>query len=244
MLVRFPSLIAAGGCAIVLAACGASIAVATGAGTSVTQASSVAGIPAFGSGAPRGAQFGLVIGLPQSGSRLGKSSAPVTLTLYGDLECSLCKQLVLGHAFSKLITHDVRAGRLQIRYVAFRTATPTGSVFMEQQVATLAAGRQQRFWQYAMLFLSHQATEGTHYVTASFLDDLARQVPGLNFARWQAARQTRTLAAQVRSGERSANRLGIDGTPTLIFHGRRGSKTVQTPFPDYRQLEHAINAVS
>jgi protein-disulfide isomerase len=188
--------------------------------------------------------LGLLAGVRQSGSRLGKSSAPVTLTLYGDLECVLCKQLVLGRAFSKLITHDVRAGGLQIRYVAFRTATPTRSVFVKQQVAALAAGRQQRFWQYVMLFLSHQATESTQYVTESFLDDLAHQVPGLNFARWQAARQVRTLAAQVRSDDRSASRHGISGTPTLIFHGRRGNKTVQTPFPDYGQLEHAIIAVS
>lgn len=241
---RLRSAIAAGGCAAALAAGGASAALAISAHAPATQVSAIAGAPALDSRAPGGAPLGVLTGLPQSGSRLGNPGAAVTLTLYGDLECPFCKRLVLGPTFSELIAHDVRTGRVQIHYVAFQTATTDRSVFIAQQVAALAAGRQHRFWQYTMLFLSHQGAEGTSYVTENFLEDLAHHVTGLNLARWQTARHDRRLAVQVKAQDRSANRQGIIGTPTLVFHGPRGVKTVQAPFPNYRQLERTIKAVS
>jgi protein-disulfide isomerase len=204
-------------------------------------------IAAKRSGVTRGEVLRLLADIAQSGAQLGSGKAPVTLTLYGDLECPICRSLVLGGAFRRLIANDVRAGKVKVVYGAFCTATcngPDPKVFKTQQVAALAAGRQHRFWQFAMLFLRGQGAEGTDYVTESYLDDLAHEVPGLDFARWQQDRRDPSLAAQVRSDERSGTRRGVIGTPTLIFHGPRGTAVPTIPTPSYRQLEAAIRSVT
>jgi len=185
----------------------------------------------------------LLSGIPQSGARLGISKAPVTLTLFGDLECPPCQAYALGRGFSTLVAKDVRAGRVRVIYRGFQTATPSARVFELQQVAALAAGEQHRFWQFALLFLHDQGAEGTSYVTESYLDGIAKQVPGLEVDRWKSAGHNPALAAKVRADERLGDRDGIVGTPTVILQGPRGKVQPITPVPGYRQLEKAIRAV-
>jgi protein-disulfide isomerase len=190
----------------------------------------------------------MLSGIPQSGERLGRSTAPVVVTLYGDLECPICRKLVLSRAFARLITSDVRTGKASIVYRSFCTSTCDLSggrrVFVSQQAAAYAAGVQRRFWQYALLFLQRQGVEDTHYVTTTFLDRLAHDVPGLAFARWQTARENPALARKVRNDDRAAGRHHIEATPTLIFTGPAGVKRVQSPVPTFKQLSAALAAVS
>jgi protein-disulfide isomerase len=87
------------------------------------------------------------------------------LTLFGDLECPICRLFVLAAGFPKLVARDVRAGQVQVVYRGFRTASHSTAAFEFQQVAALAAGEQHRFWQFATLFLHAQGTEGTPYIT-------------------------------------------------------------------------------
>jgi len=189
----------------------------------------------------------LLASIDQSGTALGRPTAKITATLYGDLECPLCRDFVLGRGLSTLITNDVRSGKVRLIYRSFCTATCAGpgqSVFHTQQIAAYAAGQQHRFWQYAMLFLDDQGAEGSRYVTESFLDALARQVPGLDYARWLAARGDPALNRQVNSDEAAGNRAGIVGTPTIVFQGPNGKAQPAELKPDYRQLEQAVRSVS
>jgi protein-disulfide isomerase len=240
-------------CGLLVGVCGASTTSSatasseqSAAGAALPQGEPVtlAAIATRRSGVTRAQILRLLSGIPQEEAQLGSRKARVTLTLYGDLECPVCHDLVLGEAFRQMIAKDVRAGRVRVIYRSFQTATFSHSVFVTQQVAALAAGRQQRFWQFAMLFLREQGAEGTDYVTEGYLDGLAHAVPALDFARWQHDRRDSALAAQVRADERRATRNGIVGTPTLIFHGPRGSAETTTPLPSYRQLEASISSVA
>lgn len=185
-------------------------------------------------GVSGGEILGLLAGIPQSGSRLGRASAPVTVTLYGDLECAICRDFLLGNGFTKLVRHDVRSGTVKVIYRAFRTASPSFSVFVSQQVAALAAGEQARFWQFAMIFLQNQGAEGTNYVTESYLDTVARQIPGLDFKAWQQARSKPVLNAQVRSEQGTANQFGIIATPTLLSVAPTAERLLSAHHPDTR----------
>ena len=82
----------------------------------------------------------LLRGIPQSGNRLGDPSAPVTVDYYGDLECPVCRDFTLG-ALPQLISKEVRAGKVKLRYRSLQTATSDPSTFRLQQIAALAAGR-------------------------------------------------------------------------------------------------------
>ena len=77
----------------------------------------------------------------------------------------------------ELVAKDVRAGKVKIVYRAFETATRDPQTFQAQQVAALAAGKQNHFWDYVELFYRQQGAEGTGYVTESYLSGLAKQVP-------------------------------------------------------------------
>jgi hypothetical protein len=165
------------------------------------------------------------------------------VTLYGDLECPICREFVLGHAFSRFVSREVRSGRAKITYRAVRTATPTMSVFETQEAAALAAGRQGFFWQFAGRFLLDQGPELTHYVTAHFLDAIARRIAGLNYPEWQHERDRPGLRREVMRQERTASRKAIDATPTLVLRGPRGTSVRIVGIPTLRRLQRAFASI-
>jgi len=186
-------------------------------------------------------------GISQGGNRLGQPNAPVTMTYYGDYECPVCQAFTLQGGFPQLVANDVRSGKVKVVYRSFCTATcggPGESVFNTQQVAGLAAGRQNLFWQFTELFYREQGQEDTGYVNESYLDGLAQQIPGLSISAWKTARNDPNLAAQVASDQNSAKQIGVSGTPTLIFSGPKGQAAASQAVPTYAQLESVIKQVS
>ncbi len=188
----------------------------------------------------------LLNGIPQQGSTLGNPNAKVTVTEYGDLVCPVCKSFALGSE-SQLISHDVRAGKVKITYKALETASGTAnnSMFVPSQTAALAAGQQQKAWDYIQLFYHEQGDETTSYVTNSYLSGLAQQVPGLNYSKWSSDRGSSSLAGQVNADQQAAANAGYNSTPTIVIQGPKGQAQPIVGNPNsYSQLESAINAVS
>jgi protein-disulfide isomerase len=186
-------------------------------------------------------------GIPQSGATLGNAKAPVTMTYFGDYECPVCQAFTLQGGFPQLVANEVRQGKVKVVYKSFCTATcngPNPSIFPTQQVAGLAAGEQNRFWQYTELFYREQGQEDTGYVNDNYLTALARQVTGLNLATWQSDRNNSTLTDQVNSDQTDAKNIGVSGTPTLIFQGPKGQAAPSASVPTYAQLQQAIKQVS
>jgi protein-disulfide isomerase len=186
----------------------------------------------------------LLNGIQQSGAQLGNPKAPVTMTYYGDLECPTCQDFTLNGGLSQLISKDVKAGKLKIVYRAFQTATHDPTVFQTQQVAALAAGEQQRFWDFVELFYHEQGAEGTPYVTETYLDGLAAQIPGLNISTWKGDRNNAALASQVLADGQLGAKIGVGGTPTLVFQGPKGTATPSSAVPSYSELEQVVKKVA
>jgi protein-disulfide isomerase len=162
----------------------------------------------------------LVGGIPQSGSTLGSPTAPVTLQYFGDLQCPICKDFTLG-ALQSLIPQWVRSGKLKIEYRSLETATKEQEVFKTQQVAALAAGKQNKMWDYIELFYHEQAEENSGYVTEGFLQGLAQEIPGLNISKWTSDRSEAPLASQIATDAQAANNAGFNGTPSFLI-GKTG----------------------
>ena len=156
----------------------------------------------------------LVGGIPQSGNVLGSPSAPLTLKYYGDLECPICKEFTLG-VLPALIPKYVRTGKLRIEYLSLETATREPEIFKTQQVAALAAGKQNRAWDFIELFYHEQGEEDSGYVNEKYLQGLASQVPGLNLAGWTTARSDPALSNEVTADAAAANSAGFTGTPSF-----------------------------
>lgn len=186
----------------------------------------------------------LLNGIPQNGNTLGSPSAPVTLQYFGDLECPICREFTEG-ALKPLIEDYVRPGKLKIEYRSLQTATPEPETFKTQQVAALAAGKQQKAWYYIELFYHQQGEEKSGYVTESFLDGIAKQVPGLNLSKWSSERSNAELANTVASDEQAANNLGFTGTPSFTIGKTGGSmqKLEASSYTDPSAFESAIEGL-
>jgi hypothetical protein len=172
---------------------------------------------------------------------------------------------VLGRAFAELVERYVRPGHVRLVYRSLDTATATGSNsswWIPQQVAALAAGRQHRFWEFTVLFLDNQPREqsAVHQlsgqfpagqpgdakatVNEAFLEKIARQVPGLQFAQWKRDRGVGSLAQDVHNDGRTAAAAGVDSTPTIVFHGPGGTSAPIQPPITFADLKHAYTSVS
>ena len=189
----------------------------------------------------------LLSGIPQSGVTLGSPTAKVTVTEFGDLECPVCKEFATTSE-NQLISNDVRSGKVKLVYRSLETATgngPNASWWVPQQSAAYAAGAQNKAWYYIELFYHEQGDEATSYVNQSYLQGLAQQVPGLNYAAWQSARSSSQYAAQVTADEQAARASRFDSTPTIVIQGPKGQAQPIVGVPSsYSALESEINSVS
>jgi protein-disulfide isomerase len=183
-------------------------------------------------------------GIPQSGNVLGRPGAPVTLQYFGDLQCPVCRSFTVG-ALPSIIGRWVRAGKLRIEYQALETATVEPEVFADQQIAALAAGKQDRMWNFLETFYREQQAEGSGYVTEGFLQGIARQVPGLGLTRWAADRKDLRLREQLAADAQTANFEALNGTPAfLIERAGRGMRRLEpSSFTDPSSFDEAIAAM-
>ncbi len=159
-------------------------------------------------------------GIHQSGNTIGNPDAPVTIQYFGDLECPICREFTLG-ALPSIMQQWVKTGKVKIEYRSLETATREPETFKTQQVAALAAGKQNLMWNFVELFYHEQGEEDSGYVTESYLDGLAKQIPALNHSQWMNDRNDTALVAQVEADAQAASAAGFTGTPSFLI-GKTG----------------------
>ena len=203
----------------------------------------------------------LLNGIPQSGQTLGRPSAPVTITEYADLECPVCGAFSLPTSktasdgaqgtgyFDQLVNQYVRTGKAKVVYKSMETATaggPNASMWAQQQASAYAAGLQNKAWYYIELFYRQQQPENTAYVNTTFLQGIAKQIPGLDLGKWASDSQSQALQSQVTSDGQAAAAQGLQpNTPTLVIHGPKGqAQPIIGLAPSFSAITSAINSVS
>jgi protein-disulfide isomerase len=176
----------------------------------------------------------LLSGIPQSGETLGQPSAPITLQIFGDLESANVRTFVVW-LLPAIIREWVRTNIVKIQYRSFMTASlPYPNIFASQQAAALAAGVQDRLWNFIATFYHEQGKEDTRYVTEGYLNSIARQIPGLEFSEWENDYGNSQLKRLVSEDNHAARALRFHETPVFLI-GRTGGKP--TRWPDYRLYE-------
>jgi protein-disulfide isomerase len=158
----------------------------------------------------------LLAGIPQSANALGQPAAPVTLAYFADLQCPYCRDFSL-EVLPSIIERWVGAGKLRIESHALQAATRDREVFMAQQIAALAAGRQERAWHFIETFYVEQGEENSGYVTDAYLQGIASQVTGLDLARWASDRRDPELANEIAVDAQAAENAGLTGTPSFLI---------------------------
>lgn len=161
---------------------------------------------------------GLLAGIPQDGSVLGSSDAPVKLQMFADLECPTVRNFVESYLPS-IVSRWVQTGEVKLEYRPLKTDTINEHTFFRQEEATLAAGEQNRLWNFALTFIHQQGEHYTNYATEAFLAHVASQVPELDMVRWSRDHKDISLFKPIALSIHAAHARGMAFTPSFLVSG-------------------------
>lgn len=165
-------------------------------------------------------------GIPQSGTTLGNSNAPITLTAYEDLKCPICQEFNLN-IFPSLVSQYVKSGEMKVTYVpqtfVGQAEAPGDSAHAAR--FALAAGEQNKFWYFAELMYHNQQNEDTTYVTTSFLKNLGSKISGLNVNEALDQANSSNFTQELSAASSQFTSAGFTGTPSFQLSKNGSSPT-------------------
>jgi protein-disulfide isomerase len=178
-------------------------------------------------------------GVEQEDATLGSDDAPVTVTVFNDLQCTDCADFQLEQV-DPLIDEYVRTDevRFELRHFAI-----SGHDTVRAAYAATAAGEQGRQWQYADLFLRNQDLAADEGVTDELLRELAESVPELETEQWEEDLDSDEVAARVEADARLAAELKLPAEPAVVVSGPGGEETL-IDTPTLADIETAVQEVS
>jgi protein-disulfide isomerase len=178
-------------------------------------------------------------GIPQHETILGEPSAKVTLIEFGDLQCPVCKAYS-EEVIPQIVAGPVRDGKAKIE---FRNFTIISAQSVPAGAAAIAAGQQNRAWNYIELFYRNQGEEGSGYVTDAFMTSIARGAGVPDLGGWNEARKSKPVLAEVSRTTRQASEgFEFSGTPSFAVKGPGGTESLGTP-GSAEAIEAAIRKV-
>ncbi len=217
------------------------LAVSLGSGSSSSSTTTLPAIGRLEGGLPGSAEVErLFKGIPQQGAVLGEAKAPVTMTEYVDLQCPYCRELETV-VLPRLLSHYVRTGELRIdlRLLAF-----IGPDSVRGRSAALAAGEQNRQFNFSELLYFNQGTENTGWLDEQMVESAAASIPGLRVQAMLDAQSSPAVKGQETVLDNDAKAAGVTGTPT-IFVGKTGAHPQQVALAsptDFTSIAAAIDA--
>jgi len=160
-------------------------------------------------------------GIPQQGTILGDPKADVTLVEFGDLQCPICK-LYAEDVLPDVIAGPIKNGDANFDYKQWAILGEESTLAAK---AALAAGEQNRYWQFIESFYAEQGTEGTGYVTDEFLTDIANKAGVPDIDKWNVDREKAALDQTLLEVDQEATDQGFSGTPSFAVIGADGNLT-------------------
>jgi protein-disulfide isomerase len=176
------------------------------------------------SGPPSGDVQALIDSLHQNGDSIGEADAPETVLEFADLQCPFCRQFAVKE-IPQLLEGPVAAGEVKIR---FRNWVILGADSETAAAAALAAGEQDRLWNFVEAFYAKQRTENSGYVTDEFLRGIAEEAGVPDLERWEADRDVERWREVLKLVNDEADGFGFTGTPSFAIEGPGGT----TPLPN------------
>jgi protein-disulfide isomerase len=183
----------------------------------------------------------LLAGIPQEGMVLGNPSAPVEVAEFGDLQCPFCKENS-ENVTPEVIENQIRAGEAKISFNQFIIIGPESVPAGE---AALAAGAQDKAWNFVELFYRNQGEENSGYVTEKFIESIGKEAGIPDLAKWNKERKSGKYKKDLEAQTKEAEKLKFEGTPSFAIEGpkSKGLEVITTP-ESSGQLEEEIKEAS
>ena len=147
-------------------------------------------------------------GIPQERAVLGSPAATVTLILFEDLQCPVCRQFV-ADGLPGIVEEYVRPGKVKLRFAGLAFIGPDSEKAL---LHAIAAGGQGKLWQYADLLYANQGGENDGWVTEELLENLSGQLD-LDHARLTADADGAVALRQANAMATEASQREVPGTP-------------------------------
>jgi protein-disulfide isomerase len=181
----------------------------------------------------------LLGGIEQDGADLGPPDAPVTISVFNDLQCSTCDDYQV-QTVDPLIERYARTGRarFEFRNYSLGQAETTKAAF-----AATAAGEQDREWLFVDMFLRNQDAAPSHTVSDEFLNDIGNSITELDLDTWRSDMESPEVKARVEADGQLAADYGLRvNGPSIVVEGPGGTKVLQDA-PTQPDVEDAVAAV-
>lgn len=158
--------------------------------------------------------------IPQRGIAVGAVDAPVTLTVFVDLQCPFCRDFA-QKVEPTLVERYARPGkaRLVLRNLAFLGAESRTAARMAG-----AVGLQDHLWEFTALVFAAAKGENSGEIDEPFLRRVAGAIPRVDVDRAAADSSSSAVTAQLDEARREASTFGIHAAPTFLL-----GKTGETP---------------
>ena len=179
-------------------------------------------------------------GIEQDGDALGDPDAPITISIFNDLQCTDCADYHL-ETVPPLIEGLVRHGdvKLEFRHRSLGQKETTLAAF-----AAAAAGVQDYEWQYVHLVFLNQDQIRVSGATDEFLARVAESIPAPQFdvEQWVADRDSPEVEAEIESDVQTALDLRLTAAPAVVVEGPSGSVKLEDS-PSVDEIEAAVAEV-
>jgi protein-disulfide isomerase len=234
-----PRVLAIGGGIVALAAVGIVLAIVLSGGSK----SSTADLPTVGSlanGLPGAADVNTQYkGIPQNGMVLGSPKAPVTLVEYIDLQCPFCQQFET-QVMPNIVEKYVRTNKVKVEARVLGFIGPDSH---KGRLAMIAAGDQNRAFNFAELLYYNQGTENTGWLSDSIIGQAAASIPGLKVHELLDARSSSAAKAKAQEFDDEGTQDKVTGTPTLFVgkSGKKGKRVALASATDEQALVDALD---
>jgi len=165
---------------------------------------------------------------------LGNKNAPLTIVEFSDFQCPFCRRF-WKETLPQIEKDYIDTGKVQFAYRHFPlTAIHPAAVPAAQ--ASECANEQGRFWQMHDKIFDEQeklSAGGTAQFEASDLKKWASDL-GLNTTQFNQCLDSGKFTKNVTDDEQEAQKLGINGTPTIFVNGL--SLVGAQPYDSFKSL--------
>jgi protein-disulfide isomerase len=163
----------------------------------------------------------LFSGILQHGAVLGSPQARVTLVEYADLQCPYCGEFS-RNALPSLVADYVRTGKVKLVFRGLAFVGPESDAALR---AAIAAGHQNRLWNFTHLLYENQGAENSGWVTDGFVRSVAGAIAGVDVSRLVTDAQSTAVTEEIAAAQRLASSDGVNSTPSFRVGPTGGTLT-------------------
>jgi protein-disulfide isomerase len=176
-------------------------------------------------------------GIGQSGPELGNVQAKVTLYEYADLQRVPCREYG-EQVLPRLLERYVRPGKVK---VVWRTMTFIGPDSITAARAAVAAGAQNRLWDFVDLFQKNARGENTGYVTDKFLQDIALGI-AIDPAMLGTDERAAFVEEELGRGQSEAAQFHLKTSPSFLVQvGKQRPRRIATDGCSFGQISGPLD---